>query len=193
MSPRLAELLAEPEGAGRLPVEEIPGLLTELVALLGAIVGRTLSQPAPAPKGEPDRLLTVKEVAARLAVPKSFVYELARRGDLASARLGRYVRFRVTAIEEYLSRQEQKPLDKRRYVTYLNTHDGTGSPKDSGTVRAIAIPVRRSGRRDAKHRGAVGAGRAWNQGVGRKAHADSGEEQQAKDETGKGAVEPWRV
>jgi len=46
--------------------------------------------------------MTAAEVAVLLALPKSTVYELARRGELPSARLGRTVRFLRDDIERRL-------------------------------------------------------------------------------------------
>jgi excisionase family DNA binding protein len=47
-------------------------------------------------------VMTASEVAVLLALPKSTVYELARRGELPCARLGRTVRFLRDDIEERL-------------------------------------------------------------------------------------------
>jgi excisionase family DNA binding protein len=47
-------------------------------------------------------VMTAGEVAAVLALPKSTVYELARRGELPCARLGRAVRFLRDDIEAIL-------------------------------------------------------------------------------------------
>jgi len=49
-----------------------------------------------------DDVMTPAEVAAMLALPKSTVYELARRGELPCARLGRTVRFLRDDIETRL-------------------------------------------------------------------------------------------
>jgi putative molybdopterin biosynthesis protein len=46
--------------------------------------------------------MTPTEVAAMLAMPKSTIYELARRGELPCARLGRTVRFVRQDIEARL-------------------------------------------------------------------------------------------
>ena len=43
--------------------------------------------------------MTAAEVARLLALPKSTVYELARRGELPCARLGRTIRFLREDIE----------------------------------------------------------------------------------------------
>ncbi len=46
--------------------------------------------------------MTAAEVALLLGLPKSTVYELARRGELPCARLGRTVRFLRDDIERRL-------------------------------------------------------------------------------------------
>jgi excisionase family DNA binding protein len=53
------------------------------------------------------RLLTADEVAVVLCVPRTFVYSLARRGELPTVRIGeRYVRFRGPALDRWISDQE---------------------------------------------------------------------------------------
>jgi excisionase family DNA binding protein len=47
-------------------------------------------------------VMTASEVAAMLALPRSTVYELARRGELPCARLGRTIRFLRDDIEARL-------------------------------------------------------------------------------------------
>jgi excisionase family DNA binding protein len=54
----------------------------------------------------PDRLLTVKEVAAWLRVSQAFVYAHAskeRRPYLQSVKIGKSVRFRRTDVEAFIS------------------------------------------------------------------------------------------
>jgi putative molybdopterin biosynthesis protein len=54
--------------------------------------------------------MTVSEVAELLSLPKSTVYELARRGELPCARLGRTLRFVRDDIERRLrSSAPQRP------------------------------------------------------------------------------------
>jgi excisionase family DNA binding protein len=53
------------------------------------------------------RLLDAAAVADWLGVPKSFIYELARRGDIPCVVLGRYRRFRPEAIQMWIEEQEQ--------------------------------------------------------------------------------------
>jgi len=57
-----------------------------------------------------DELLTVAEVALLLKVPKSWVYERTRgRGAdrLPVVKLGKYVRFRPEAIQEFLAQSQR--------------------------------------------------------------------------------------
>lgn len=49
------------------------------------------------------RLLTVAQVARRLAVKRSYVLRLIRRRDLARVRVGRYWRVEPEAVERYIS------------------------------------------------------------------------------------------
>jgi excisionase family DNA binding protein len=51
-----------------------------------------------------DRLLTVREVAARLRVSNMTVYRLIQAGDLQATRVGRSYRLRQGDVEAYLSR-----------------------------------------------------------------------------------------
>lgn len=46
-------------------------------------------------------LLSPQDVAQRWRVQKAHVYRLVRDGRLECVRLGRYVRFRVDALEEF--------------------------------------------------------------------------------------------
>ncbi len=49
-----------------------------------------------------DELLTVDEVGAMLKVPRRWVYDCARRGDIASAKVGKYLRFRRRDVETFI-------------------------------------------------------------------------------------------
>jgi excisionase family DNA binding protein len=58
--------------------------------------------PNSASQCPPDRrLLTADEVALILRVPKSWVY--AHLSDLPAIRLGRYIRFRSSDVNEFLA------------------------------------------------------------------------------------------
>ena len=51
-----------------------------------------------------DRLLTVREVAARMRVSNMTVYRLIQAGDLRATRVGRSYRLREGDVDSYLSR-----------------------------------------------------------------------------------------
>jgi excisionase family DNA binding protein len=53
-----------------------------------------------------DRLLTAEELAERLRVNTEWVWAQARAGRIPHVRLGRYRRFRESAIEAWLSELE---------------------------------------------------------------------------------------
>jgi excisionase family DNA binding protein len=51
----------------------------------------------------PDRLLTVQDVADRLRVPLSWVYERTRSNDIPGlVKIGKYVRIRESELESYI-------------------------------------------------------------------------------------------
>jgi excisionase family DNA binding protein len=56
---------------------------------------------------DPRALLTAEEVAERLRVTKCWIYAEVRAGRLPHVRLGRYVRFRVGAIDSWIERIER--------------------------------------------------------------------------------------
>lgn len=71
-----------------------------------------------------DRLLTAEEVAERLGMKTAWVWAQARAGRIPHVRLGRYRRFRESAVEEWL----------------LTLETGRGSsPAQSPTPRPIAL------------------------------------------------------
>ncbi len=53
-----------------------------------------------------DRLLTAEEVAERLGMRTDWVWAQARAGRIPHIRLGRYRRFRESALEAWLRRLE---------------------------------------------------------------------------------------
>ncbi len=57
-----------------------------------------------------DDVMTASEVAAMLSLPKSTVYELARRGELPCARLGRTIRFIRPDLEARLRDRWERPM-----------------------------------------------------------------------------------
>ncbi len=59
-----------------------------------------------------ERLLTVTEVRDQLRVDTTeFVQRLARTGELAAIKVGRYWRFEQTDVDEYLNRHKSVVVD----------------------------------------------------------------------------------
>jgi excisionase family DNA binding protein len=56
---------------------------------------------------DPRALLTAEEVAERLRVTKCWIYTEVRAGRLPHIRLGRYVRFRASAIDSWIEQIER--------------------------------------------------------------------------------------
>ena len=61
-----------------------------------------------APQENANSLLTADQVAQLLGVPVSWVYEQSRRGRIPTVTLGRYRRYRLAAIEDWLQRIESR-------------------------------------------------------------------------------------
>ncbi|MGO9495550.1 MAG: helix-turn-helix domain-containing protein [Solirubrobacteraceae bacterium] len=74
-----------------------------------------------------DRLLTAEEVADRLGVRTDWVWAQARAGRIPHVRLGRYRRFRESALEAWICGLE---------AASTKPSQATGNPR--------AVPLRRS-------------------------------------------------
>jgi excisionase family DNA binding protein len=77
-------------------------------------MGSTMSEP-PTPHGIPnnDRLLHADDVAMMLGVPKTWVYAETRAGRIPDVMLGRYRRYRLAAVQEWIAAHERGPLSTR--------------------------------------------------------------------------------
>ena len=56
-------------------------------------------------------LLTIPEVAHRLGLGRSFVYQLVMRGEIPSIKIGRARRVPVTALEQFITQQMEENFD----------------------------------------------------------------------------------
>ena len=59
------------------------------------------------------RLLNADQVAELLSVKRTWVYQAARDGRIASIRLGRYVRFRAEDVEQAIA-EHRSPAPSSR-------------------------------------------------------------------------------
>jgi excisionase family DNA binding protein len=109
-TPTLDDLAADPAKATSLSPSLAGRLLTRAVAVLPLLLGRASHQPeadeAAAPAGP---MHTVEQVAEALQVPVAQVYALARRGELPSVQVGKYVRFPVEALKAWQAGQGIRP------------------------------------------------------------------------------------
>ena len=103
---QLAALVADPSVIDSLPREQLVQLLSQIDGLHAAVLVRLIS-PSPSPVAAvvgDDQLLTVAEVAVKLAVDERWVYEHTDT-DLKSCvrRIGRRtVRFSSKVLERWL-------------------------------------------------------------------------------------------
>lgn len=87
------------------PLPELPALIGMLAQFQAKAQLRMLTRHE-AVNDETGGLLTIPQVAQRLKVSTYRAYELARQGLLPSIKLGKAVRVRVSAIDEYLAKLE---------------------------------------------------------------------------------------
>lgn len=102
-SPNLQTAMAVIESAiSTATPTECPALLGELEKLKGQVLVRLMNGHGEVrPTASAERLLTPAQVAERLSVKESFVYEICRQGKLGSVRMGKYVRVAETALAQY--------------------------------------------------------------------------------------------
>ncbi len=182
MSPTLADLLHEPQRMAEVPPEALPPLMAQCAALQSALAARLAAvkpDTPPQPTQEPERLLTVPQVAELLGVHPSCVYEVARSGKLPTVRVGKYVRIAPSALREWLA-QHKKGLDKGMCVTHSYTDERFRGPAHSEATWAYASRVGSAGRRHRQQRGPVGAGRVRYTGIGGPAHPAAGRPRQSQ-------------
>ncbi len=155
-------LAALAEAIRSAPVDELPrlaGILAEAQARLALRLAAPTFSGIGRPE-EPERLLTLPEVAEILGVPEDRAYDLARRRELPVVTIGRYKRVRASALRAYVGENEQKALDERLSVSLSSLHDRGRGKADQEAARADAGRVRKAGRGSQRHRQPVGDGRA---------------------------------
>ena len=99
--PSLDALVANPGMATTLTSEVAQTMLIELACLQPVLLQRALMGPH-MQELDSGALLTPAQVAERLNVPKSFVYEAARQKQLEPVKVGKkYIRFTAAAVKDY--------------------------------------------------------------------------------------------
>lgn len=69
--------------------------------------------------------LNVMEVAEILNITKNTVYEMIKRGELPSYKVGRKIRIDRADIESYINSQKKTPTSSNEYLTVSKTKDKT--------------------------------------------------------------------
>jgi len=113
--PTLDEVATDPMLVKELSPRICAALATRAAAVVATLSGRmVISFAAGGPQeGRSDsRLLDIPTVAKLLDVPKSYAYELARRGELPTIKVGpKYVRVRLDDLEEWIARHRNGASD----------------------------------------------------------------------------------
>jgi hypothetical protein len=84
---------------------------------IGSLDSTSRSLVFMSPLLHPEDIITPEEVAARLKVPESWVYEKTRarcRNPIPCLRLGRYIRFDWNAVIHWLSVEADRNSDAKR-------------------------------------------------------------------------------
>ena len=97
MTPNLSDL---EQAVAETPISQIPVLIGILAQLQAKAQLKMLSEQK-ATNDQDGGLLTMRQAAARLNVPESRAYELARQGKLPAVRIGKYVRISAEALAQY--------------------------------------------------------------------------------------------
>jgi len=78
--------------------DKSPTLLGEALRSEIKALMREVFQEVLASNGKPEGLLTSEDLADRLKVPLSWVYEQSRQGKIPTHRVGRYIRFNLAEV-----------------------------------------------------------------------------------------------
>src|SRR5215203_2686274 len=81
--------------------EECVLFVGDLERLKAMAWGKIVAGKASQSSSEGTNLITIAEAAARLSIPESRAYELARQGKLPAVRIGKYVRVSAKALAAY--------------------------------------------------------------------------------------------
>lgn len=114
----LEDLSREPLRARTLSSETIAKLLAQCGAAQGALLGAlAFSNSESQPPNQDDRLLTVGEAAARLAVKPEWLYRRGKRLGLAVKLGDGTLRFSNQALERYIHENTTEIAIRRRRKT----------------------------------------------------------------------------
>ncbi len=114
---------------------QILGILERLrVTAWARVLGEGISTKTSS-RQDSGQLLTLPQVAERLAVPETYAYELARQHRLPVVRLGKYVRVPVQEFEKWVAQQAslERRIDSEPYAF----HSALGRKRCVTGLRAL--------------------------------------------------------
>ncbi len=97
------------EWAGRISLDQIPGLMVLLATrLLAETTPKSNVDHDASREDSKEELLNAGELAQHLHLPESWVRTEERLGRIPSVRLGKYVRFRLSDVEQTLTQNQRR-------------------------------------------------------------------------------------
>jgi excisionase family DNA binding protein len=173
----LDALTTDPRLIAGLSDEDLTTVLGRLAVLHHALMAEVARRVAPAafveePTPDADAMLTVPDVAARLKLPKAYVYDLIRRGDLPAVKIGasaRYRRVRAGDLGRWLAAGRTAGPGQPYPAGIGYSHDRPRPPAASTAARTLPARPRRADLDAPEQRGAHGAGRVADLGSRRAA------------------------
>ena len=136
---RLEQLAQELPLWDRAACLSLLGLLERLKAQAWVQILGSRGAPHETADGhELDRLLTIPQVAERLAIPTGHAYELARRDVFPVVRVGKYVRVSQASLTRWIG--QQTTLERRIDNGPLGLHSGTRMPHARTRMSVKAQP-----------------------------------------------------
>ena len=103
----MATLNLEPESVGKVPLEQIPGLLVKIAGLQAVLLARLISGSPTSNGGptatEPDRFMTAEQVAPVLGVTPRWLYRHAGKLPFTRRLSRKALRFSEAGLRRYLA------------------------------------------------------------------------------------------
>jgi excisionase family DNA binding protein len=97
-----------PAAIAAVPEQDIATVIGELERIKLALSARLTAPEAARDNGDGLQWIEAAEVARRWSLPEPYVYELARRRELPSKKLGKYVRFAVRDVQAWADKQDRE-------------------------------------------------------------------------------------
>jgi excisionase family DNA binding protein len=100
------------------------------------------------------QLLTLPQVAERLAVPETYAYELARQHKLPIVRLGKYIRVPVEEFEKWVVQQAsvERPIDSEPYAFHSTDRRNRPMTGAKGSKKKDCAPSKPQRKKEAGFR-----------------------------------------